>query len=198
MAKLYYRFGTVSCGKTLALLAVAHKYERQGKIVVVVKPAVNNHGHGIDTVRSRAGLERKADIVVRELADLGDRAAALIRESDCVLVDESQFLPPDAIDWLRLVAVNYDVPVIAWGLRTDFRRRVFPASQRLFELADVLEEVKTVCTFCRRRAVFSAWLEGRERLVLEGDPNQAGADDLTKFQPLCPHCFERLAVRATA
>lgn len=151
MAKLYFRHGVVSSAKTLNLLAVAHSYEVQNKRVLVVKPAMDTR-FGEGKVKSRAGLDREADILVNGATVF---AADAFQNVDCVLVDEAQFVAPKVIEQLRHVAAVGGVPVICYGLRTDFRSRLFPGSRRLMELADVIEDVKTTCTFCNRRAILN-------------------------------------------
>lgn len=164
MAKLYFRYGTVSSAKTLNLLAVAHNYQLQGKRVLVIKPKIDTR-FGPDVVESRAGLSAKADILVdKELPLLNTDGCA------CILVDEVQFLAPIVIDQLHAYAHHAGVPVICYGLRTDWQRQLFAASQRLFELADSIEEVKTTCFYCNRKAVFNKRLvEGDQQVMLGGD-----------------------------
>jgi thymidine kinase len=172
MAKLYFRYGVVSSAKTLNLLAVAHNYQLQGKRVVIIKPKLDTR-FGEDVVASRAGLSAKADVLVD-----GDNIPDIRTDNlSCVLVDEAQFLAPGMIDHLHHVAHLMYVPVICYGLRTDFRRRLFPASQRLFELADSIEEVKTTCFYCNRKATFN------QRMVPGDAQILLGADDA--YRPVC-------------
>jgi thymidine kinase len=129
-AKLYFRHGAVGSAKTLSLLAVAHTYEAQGKTVIVIKPEMDRR-FGTTTVASRAGLSREADLLVTAKTDLPD----VFDGCDCVLVDEAQFLSAHVIDQLRDLATRRGIPVICYGLRTDFRSELFDGSRRLFELA---------------------------------------------------------------
>jgi thymidine kinase len=172
MAKLYFRYGVVSSAKTLNLLAVAHNYQLQGKRVVIIKPKLDTR-FGEDVVASRSGLSAKADVLVDD-DGLPDKLWTGIA---CVLVDEAQFLTARVVDQLHSVAHHEGVPVICYGLRTDFRRRLFPASQRLFELADSIEEVKTTCFFCNRKATFNQRLIAGDQQVL------LGGDDV--YRPVC-------------
>jgi thymidine kinase len=190
MAKLYFRYGTVGSAKTMNLLAVAHNYRQQGKKVLLLKPAVDIR-FGKDIIKTRAGLEAPADVLVPptgkcELPDLNDVV--------CLLVDEAQFLSVEAIDQLHCVAhaCTYPpynrtgIPVICYGLRTDFRRQLFPASQRLLELADSIEEIKTICTFCLRKAVFNLKLcDGNP--TLDGPSVELGCEE--KYLPACAACY---------
>ncbi len=130
MAKLYFRHGTVGSAKTMNLLAVAHNYQAQGKRVVLIKPALDDR-FGQGTIRSRAGLEKAADLLVANdsILDLATFAGAA-----CALVDEAQFVSPSVIDQLRTISRDLDVPVICYGLRTDFRTHLFAGAKRLLEL----------------------------------------------------------------
>lgn len=178
MAKLYFRYGTVGSAKTLNLLAVAHNYERQGKRVVVIKPAVDVRD-GAVRVASRAGLGRDADVVVGPGTRLDP---ASFRGVDAVLVDEAQFLSESLVEQLREIARDPGVPVLCYGLRTDFRSRLFEGSRRLFELADSVEEVKTTCAECNRKAVMNLRVvDGRP--TTEGPSVQIGGDE--SYRPMC-------------
>ncbi len=172
MAKLYFRYGTVCSAKTLNLLAVAHNYESQGKHVLVVKPKLDTR-YGEDVVESRSGLSAKAHVLVDDkgLRDVRFGGVA------CFLVDEAQFLPVGVVDELHDIAHVGNVPVICYGLRTDYRRQLFDASKRLLELADSIEEVKTTCFYCNRKATFN------QRLVGGTEQVQLGGDDV--YRPVC-------------
>ena len=178
MAKLYFRHGTVGSAKTLNLLAVAHNYERQGKRVLVIKPRVDTR-HGERRVASRAGIERDADIVVDDATVL-DPAA--FKGLDAVLVDEAQFLSPALVDQLRELTHTTGVPIIAYGLRSDFRSHLFPGSRRLLEVADSIEEVKTTCAYCGRKAILNLKVVGG-RASHDGPSVEIGGDDL--YRPVC-------------
>src|SRR5262249_44390923 len=132
MAKLYFRYGTVGSAKTLNLLAVAHNYRQQNKLVLLVKPALDVR-FGRSFIKSRAGLEKEADVLVDENTNLFDCNFEGIA---CILVDEVQFLSIRIIDQLRAITHRWEVPVICYGLRADFRTQLFEASKRLFEIAD--------------------------------------------------------------
>ncbi|MCC7137802.1 MAG: thymidine kinase [Planctomycetes bacterium] len=178
MAKLYFRYGTVGSAKTLNLLAVAHNYERQGKKVVVMKPSLDVRD-GATRVRSRAGLEREADLVLAPGTRLDARR---FRGVDAVLVDEAQFLTPALVDQLRELARDPGVPVLCYGLRTDFRSHLFEGSRRLLEVADTIEEVKTTCASCNRKAMMNLRLvDGRP--TTEGPSVQLGGDE--SYRPVC-------------
>lgn len=184
VAKLYFRYGTMDSAKSLNLLAVAHNYRNQGKRVVLLKPALDDR-FGETVIRSRAGLESPADRVVDGDTVLDPED---FRDHDCVLVDEAQFLSPSVVDQLRGLTRDPGVPVICYGLRTDFRTRLFPGSRRLLELADTIEEVKVTCKFCNRKAIFNMrWVDGEP--TLEGPQVMLGAEEA--YTPVCHRCFAR-------
>jgi len=182
MAKLYFRHGTVGSAKTLNLLAVAHNYRQQEKKVLLVKPAVDTR-FGANSIKTRAGLEMPADIVVP-----ADGALVLpeLTGVACVLVDEAQFLRAHDIEQFRYVA-NQGAPVICYGLRTDFRRKLFPAAQRLMELADSIEEIKTTCTYCLRKAIFNLKIRNGQPTV-DGPSVELGCEEL--YLPVCGGCYD--------
>ena len=190
MAKLYFRYGTVGSAKTLNLLAVAHNYRQQGKKVLLLKPEIDVR-FGKDIIKTRAGLESPADVLVPAA---GQCRLPELNDVICLLVDEAQFLSVEAIDQLHCVAhaCTYPpynrtgIPVICYGLRTDFRRQLFPASQRLLELADAIEEIKTICAFCLRKAVFNLKLSSGGP-TLAGPSIELGCEE--KYLPVCASCY---------
>jgi len=185
MAKLYFRYGVVGSAKTLNLLAVAHNYRQQGKKVLLLKPAIDTR-FGIDIIGTRAGLSAKADVIVPDTEPFPPMDLAGI---SCLLVDEAQFLPITAIEQFHSIAHNVGggIPVICYGLRTDFRLQLFPASQRLFELADSIEEIKTTCTDCDRKAVFNLKLQNKHP-VLHGPTIELGCEE--RYLPMCADCYK--------
>jgi thymidine kinase len=182
MAKLYFRHGTVSSAKTMNLLVVAHNYRQQGKKVLVLKPALDTR-FGEDSIRSRAGLEQKADILLSESSRIPLEA---LEGVSCVLVDEAQFLSTRVINQLREIAVFNNIPVICYGLRTDFRSQLFEGAKRLMELADAIEEVKTTCAFCNRKAIMNL-KHSNGRATIEGPSVDLGAEE--KYFPACYSCY---------
>lgn len=189
MAKLYFRHGTMQSAKSMNLLAVAHNYRAQGKRVLILKPRMDVR-FGTSKVRSRSGLEAEADVLVDPDTEL-DRAS--FEGLSCILVDEAQFLSPALVEQLREVTRDPGIPVICYGLRTDFQTRLFPGSRRLLELADSIEEVKVTCQFCNRKAVFNMrFRDGKP--VAKGEQVELGAEET--YAPLCFPCFdERIRVR---
>ena len=185
MAKLYFRYGTVGSAKTLNLLAVAHNYEQQDKRVLVVVPALDvRYGKGI--VRSRAGLERVADVVLT--ADQPLTFSRPMQHYACVLVDEAQFMTKRTVRSFRETA-DQGIPVICYGLRTSFKQELFPGSSELLALADTIEEVKTTCHICNKKAVFNLRSVGGVP-VFTGHNIQLGGDE--SYKPACSECYESL------
>jgi len=178
MAKLYFRHGTVGSAKTLNLLAVAHNYERQGKRIEVFKPRFDTR-FGAEEVASRAGLSRTAHRLLDENTDLDPEE---FLDCHCILVDEAQFLDSRHVEQLRDISRAARCPVICYGLRTDFRTQLFPGSRRLLELADTIEEVKTTCAFCNKKALLNLrHVDGVASLA--GPSAQLGTEEL--FIPVC-------------
>jgi thymidine kinase len=191
MPKLYFRHGAVSSAKTLNLLAVAHNYRNQGKQCLLLKPEMDTR-FGAENITSRAGLEKQADVLIN-----GDTDLLAIPESQrnihCVLVDEAQFLAVKHIEQLREITLLWNVPVICYGLRTDFRTKLFPASQRLLELADSIEEVKTTCYRCNKKAVLNLkHVNGKADVT--GPAVQLGAEE--KYYPTCYPCYREALLSA--
>lgn len=190
MAKLYFRYGTVGSAKTLNLLAVAHNYRQQGKEILLIKPELDTR-FAPEIIKTRAGLEMPADILAPKTGKITNMPA--LDNVACILVDEAQFLSVEAIDQLHGIAhshvapdAQYGVPVICYGLRADFRLQAFPAAARLFELADTIEEIKTTCVDCNRKAVFNLKLcDGVP--VLDGPSVELGFEE--KYLPVCAYCY---------
>ncbi|MGH2638954.1 MAG: thymidine kinase [Rhabdochlamydiaceae bacterium] len=184
MAKLYFRHGTVGSAKTLNLLAVAHNYRQQGKEVLLLKPEMDTR-FGKDQIQSRAGLHMHADILVGPITNLLDLN---FNNISCLLVDEVQFLSMEHVDQLREITLMKNIPIICYGLRTDFRTKLFPGSLRLMEVADSIEEVKATCFFCNRKSIMNIkHLNGKA--TLEGPTVQLGAEE--KYLPVCYHCYKQ-------
>lgn len=182
MAKLYFRYGAVGSAKTLNLLAVAHNYRQQGKDILLIKPALDDR-FGKKEIKSRAGLEKSADILVDDKTDLAHYNYEGI---DCILVDEAQFLESRFIDQLREISLEKNIPVICYGLRTNYRRELFQGSKRLMELADTIEELKTTCAFCNKKAIYNIkHINGVA--TVSGPEIDLGAEE--KYFPACASCY---------
>jgi thymidine kinase len=192
VAKLYFRYGAMNSGKSTALLQAAYNYEERGQRVLLAKPGVDTKGD--DAIVSRLGVTRAADVTfapddeVRQVFSARRDAVRAETGSSlaCLLVDEAQFLAPHQIDDLLRIAILDDVPVLAYGIRTDFRTVAFPGSRRLLEVAHSLEELKTICR-CGRKAVFTARTVG-DRFVFDGDQVAIDGQQVT-YESLCGACY---------
>lgn len=187
MAKLYFRYGAMNSGKSTNLMQVAHNYEERGMKILLLKPATDTKAG--EKVSSRLGVDRKVDIIVNENDDLYAILGEKIDKADihCILVDEAQFLKAKHIDELFKIAVVKDIPVICYGLRTDFQMHGFEGSERLLLLAHSLEEMKTICA-CGRKAV----LNGRKingEFVFEGQQVAIDNTDDVQYESLCGKCY---------
>jgi thymidine kinase len=189
MAKLYFRYGAVGSAKTLNLLAVSHNYRQQGKEVYLVKPELDTR-FGKKTIKSRAGLEMPADLLVKPDTKLHHQDFEGI---SCILVDEAQFLSAYLIDQLREITCALEIPVICYGLRTDFRSHLFEGSRRLMELADSIEEIKSTCFFCNKKDVFNLKHVNGVATV-DGPSIQLGAEEL--YYPTCCKCYTEAIKKA--
>ena len=183
MSKLYFRYGAMNCGKTTSLLQVAHNYEERGMKVFLIKPSIDTKAN--DSVSSRIGVERKVDHLVSPEENLKGYLNLLVGNTSCVLVDEAQFLSESQVEELFVFSKLTNIPVICFGLRCDFRTNLFPGSKRLFELADEIEELYTICR-CGRKARFNARIVNGE-FTLDGD--QVAIDGDVEYESLCGKCY---------
>jgi thymidine kinase len=182
MAKLYFRYGTVGSAKTLNLLAVAHNYRQQDKRVKIIKPAIDTR-FASDMVRSRAGLEMSADIILQPGDTLDAHDWSNVQ---CVLVDEAQFLTAAQVEALRNLTLDHDVPVLCYGLRTDYLTRLFEGSKRLLELADCIDEVKATCHRCNHKSIVNV-RHSEGHIVTDGPTVLLGAEE--SYAPTCFACY---------
>ncbi|MCX6990691.1 MAG: thymidine kinase [Chlamydiae bacterium] len=189
MAKLYFRYGTVGSAKTLNLLAVAHNYRQQGKKILLFKPDLDVR-FGKEHIRSRAGLEMVADLLIAPGTDL---LSIDYQDIDCILVDEVQFISPLHIDQLREVTFLKQIPVICYGLRTDFKAKLFAGALRLLEVADSIEEVKATCHFCNRKSILNLrHIDGQA--CFDGPVVQLGAEE--RYYPTCYSCYREQILKS--
>jgi thymidine kinase len=188
MAKLYFRIGAMNSGKSTALLQVAFNYEERDMKVCLIKPSVDTKGDM--KVVSRTGLARQVDLLVPEGYNLKEHFLALSDEDrpDCILVDEAQFLTRPQVDQLFWLTVIADIPVIAYGLRTDFLTNAFEGGARLLELAHAVEEIKTICR-CGRKAIFNARRDKHGNWLAEGESLAIDNSDEISYESLCGRCY---------
>lgn len=185
MSKLYFRYGAMNCGKSTALIQVAHNYEENGKKILVIKSIIDTKAD--DNLSSRIGATRKVDI----LLDSDESLTKYYKDFEnvsCILVDEAQFLSRSQVEELWYASKILNIPVICYGLRTNFKGELFSGSERLLALADELEELITICS-CGKRAKFN----GRyidNKFTLEGENVLIdGSTSGVEYKPLCGKCY---------
>ncbi len=192
MSKLYFRHGAMNSGKSTALLQAAHNYEERDQHVLLAKPAIDTKGD--KAILSRLGVDRTVDFLITPELDLRAAFGNLVEEAiartgksiACLLIDEAQFLTAAQVDQALEIAVLDGVPVLAYGIRTDFLTKGFPGSLRLLEIAHSLEELKTICR-CGRKAMFNARkIDGS--FVFDGDQVAIDGEHVT-YESLCPACY---------
>lgn len=192
MSKLYFRYGAMNSGKSTALLQAAFNYEERGQQVLLAKPQIDTKGDG--AIVSRLGVTRSTDFTILPDEDIYEtflaQSARVRRETglpvSCLLIDEAQFLTEGQVDDLLRIAIVERVPVLAYGIRTDFQTVAFPGSRRLLEIAHSLEELKTICR-CGRKAMFNARKIG-DRYIFDGDQVAIDGVDVT-YESLCGSCY---------
>ena len=185
MSKLYYRYGAMNSGKTTLLLQVAHNYEERGMKVLILKPKIDTKGD--NKIVTRIGLKRKVDHLIDQDDNLTEYLNTIPSDIACVLVDEAQFLTRDQVDELFMFTKLKDISVICYGLRSDFKTISFPGSLRLFELADVMEELYTICR-CGKRAKFNARIVNGE-FTSCGEQVAIDGENQVEYESLCGKCY---------
>lgn len=150
MAKLYFRYGSMNCGKSTAIIQVAYNYNEKDKRILLMKPSIDTKGS--DTVNNRSGLSRKVDYLIKENDKIIDYIIRELKDGvDAILIDEAQFLTVAQVDEAHQITKYLDIPVLCYGLRCDFKMQGFPGSTRLLQIADDIEELKNICA-CGRKA----------------------------------------------
>jgi len=185
MAKLYFKYGAMGSSKTAQALITKYNYEENDMSVWLIKPSADIRD-GIDTLKSRIGLQARVEVVPPS-TDIY-RLFTQTRRSSCdvVIADECQFLTPAQIDQLRAIVNDYGIPVICFGLRTDFLTHLFPGSRRLMEVADTIQEIKTICD-CGAKATVNARIDGEGYIVTEGEQVLLGGND--SYIAMCHKCW---------
>jgi thymidine kinase len=192
LSKLYFRHGAMNSGKSTALLQAAHNYEERDQHVLLAKPAIDVRGE--KSITSRLGVDREVDFLITPELNLREEFSSRrkpFKEQTgnsiaCLLIDEAQFLTREQVDQALEIAVLDDVPVLAYGIRTDFLTNGFPGSLRLLEIAHSLEELKTICR-CGRKAMFNA-RKSDGKFIFDGD--QVAIDGVhVTYESLCPSCY---------
>ena len=193
MAKLYFRYGAMNSGKTTMLLQTAHNYEEQGMKIIIIKPMVDTKGE--DKVVSRLGIERTVDIRLTEKDSIMDCIIEKYKNNafkpNAIIVDEAQFLQPFQVDELFDITKTFDIPVLAYGLRCDFRMLGFPGATRLLEIADDITELKTICK-CGKKATQNLRLINGEPTYNGDTISIDGMSDEVKYESVCGECYLKL------
>ena len=186
MAKLYFKYGAMGSSKTAQALITKYNYEENDLKVWLIKPSADVRD-GAQTLRSRIGLEAQVEVIAPEVDIYARFLGGKARRSDVIIVDECQFLAEKQIDQLRTIVNEHNIPVICFGLRTDFQTRLFPGSRRLMELADCIEEIKTMCD-CGSKATVNARINDGY-IVTEGAQVVLGGND--SYIAMCHKCYIR-------
>lgn len=191
MAKLYFKYGAMGSSKTANALITKFNYEERGMKVWLIKPAIDVRD-GKDVVRSRIGLAAEA-FVVSSTVDIFQEYAS---HSDChvIIADECQFFTSAQIDQLRRIVDELDIPVLCYGLRTDFLTHLFEGSRRLFEVADSVTEIKTICS-CGKKAIVNARIDGAGKVITEGGQILIGGND--SYVAMCHSCWVNAVKKQT-
>ena len=186
MAKLYFKFGAMGCSKTAQALITKFNYEERNMKVLLMKPAIDDRD-GANTVKSRIGLQQDA-VPVGEDEDLYEKYVGEYADCNVIIVDECQFLTPAQVDQLADIVIRRNIPVLCFGLSTDFTTHLFPGSKRLFEIAESISEIKSVCT-CGAKATVNARIDENGKIVTEGSQVLLGGND--RYVAMCRRCWLR-------
>lgn len=187
MAKLNFKYGAMNAGKSTILMQTAYNYEERNQKVLLVKPTIDTKGD--NKVVSRLGIERNVDILLNKDESLLDKKYFdMLKNVDCILVDECQFLTVDQVDDLLKITKLLDIPVICYGLRSDFRSEGFEGSMRLLTVADELEEMPTICE-CGKKARFNARIVNNE-YTLTGNSIEIDNNAKIEYKSLCGKCYQ--------
>lgn len=185
MAKLYFKYGAMGSSKSAQALITKFNYEEQGMTVWLIKPSADTRD-GADIIKSRIGLAQHAEVILP--SDSIIEKYHKHGKASVIISDECQFFTPSQIDELRLLVDDEDIPVLCFGLRTDFQTKFFPGSMRLMELADSITEIKTVCK-CGAKATVNARIDARGRIITEGEQILLGGND--RYVAMCHRCWRK-------
>ena len=187
MAKLYFKYGAMGSSKTAQALITKYNYEENDLSVWLLKPSADTRD-GQTILRSRIGLEAAVEIVPPETDILRLFRDTRLGKCDVIIVDECQFLTREQIDQLRAIVDEHNIPVMCFGLRTDFQTKLFPGSRRLMEVADTIQEIKTICD-CGAKATVNARIDGNGHIVTQGEQVVLGGND--SYIAMCHKCYVR-------
>ena len=185
MAKLYFKYGAMGSSKTAQALITKYNYEENDLSVWLIKPSADTRD-GAQILRSRIGLQAEVETIAPDTDVCALFAQTRAGKCDVIIVDECQFLPEKQIDQLRAIVNDYNIPVMCFGLRTDFQTKLFPGSLRLMEVADTIQEIKTICD-CGAKATVNARIDGSGHIVTEGAQVVLGGND--SYIAMCHRCY---------
>lgn len=193
MAKLYFKFGAMKCGKTTDIIKTYYNYKEKGMNVLIMKPGSDTKAGS--KIQSRSGAELDTDYVVGTDVNVYNLISyhMINYNLDCIIVDEAQFLTPKQVDELSNVVDNFNIPVLCYGLRADAFTNLFPGSKRLFEVADNMEELKAVCK-CGSKATYNLRLERiNNKLIPVFEGEQVAIDGIdSEYDSVCRPCYKKL------
>ena len=196
MSKLYFRYGAMNCGKTTALLQVAHNYEERGMSVLIIKPIIDKKA--ADSIESRLGIRRKVDYLIKD----GDNLYKILKDYkkndkklSCILVDEAHFIEEEQVDQLFKFATLENIPVICYGLRSDFKTKAFRAVPRLLTLASTIEEMKTICRCGKKATLNLRFVNGK--IATDGEQVAIDGFDNVTYESMCPACYFKALKNST-
>ena len=184
MAKLYFKYGAMGSSKTATALITKYNYEERGMRVWLIKPSADDRD-GAQVIRSRIGLQADADIIFPDM-DVR-KVFEVMPKVDVIIADECQFFTGAQIDQLRSIVDDYNMPVLCFGLRTDFQTKMFPGSARLFEVADSITEIKTICD-CGSKATVNARISPDGYVITQGQQVFLGGND--SYVAMCHKCWK--------
>ncbi len=187
MAKLYFKYGAMGSSKTAQALITKYNYEENDLKVWLIKPSADTRD-GEQVLRSRIGLEAMVEVIPPETDIYARYLGARELSCDVIIVDECQFLTETQIDQLRAIVDDHNIPVMCFGLRTDFQTRLFPGSRRLMEVADTIQEIKTICD-CGAKATVNARIDGDGHIITQGAQVVLGGND--SYIAMCHKCYVR-------
>lgn len=194
MAKLYFKFGSMGSSKSAQALMAKFNYEEKDKVVWLIKPSTDTRddytdefGNIVTKVKSRIGIWAVAEVIKSE-ENITEILKQKLSENpiDVIICDECQFLSEEQVVQLKYIVDVYDIPVLCFGLRSDFRTKLFPGSKRLFEIADSISEIKSICK-CGRKATVNARLDGEGNIITEGEQIQIGGNET--YESMCYKCY---------
>ena len=185
MAKLYFKYGAMGSSKTAQALITKYNYEENDLKVWLIKPSADTRD-GAQLLRSRIGLESMVEVIAPDVDVYARFLGSRVRRCDVIIVDECQFLTEEQIDQLRSIVDDHNIPVMCFGLRTDFQTRLFPGSRRLMEVADTIQEIKTICD-CGAKATVNARISDGY-IVTEGAQVVLGGNDC--YIAMCHRCYK--------